>query len=377
MSRRSGSTMGAENTNMDVQDPQLAGNCGNAAGATRARATRVRSGNNVLRERTNTVPANGQMGARKASGGDCAGAACVPLAPRAMQANTLPPPPGTQQVKAEPAPRRVVPTSRSVSNIDSRDDKEPLAVTEYVEDMYANYREQEKVSKLAGNAMTVQTQVNERMRAILVDWLVEVHFKFKLVPDTLYLTVYLIDKYLEVAQVSRQELQLVGVTALLLAAKYEEIYPPEIRDLVYITDRAYTKEQILAMEKSMLRTLQFRLTAPTIYCFLLRYLKAAHADRKIVQLSCYIAERMLQEQSMSQHLPSTIACCCIYLARKNQQRNAWSPTLEKYSMYSEADLSPCVANIKEIFSRNSELTAVSKKFMSAKFGEVSKIAIQF
>lgn len=90
------------------------------------------------------------------------------------------------------------------------------------------------------------------MRAILVDWLVEVHLKFKLVPETLYLTVNLIDRYLELVQVPRQKLQLIGVTAMLIASKYEEIYAPEVRDFVYITDRAYTKEEILDQEFDML-----------------------------------------------------------------------------------------------------------------------------
>jgi cyclin B len=82
------------------------------------------------------------------------------------------------------------------------------------------------------------------MRAILIDWLVEVNLKFKLVPETLYLNIALIDMYLEKAEVVRNKLQLVGVTALLIASKYEEIYPPEIRDLVYITDKAYNKREV-------------------------------------------------------------------------------------------------------------------------------------
>ena len=73
-----------------------------------------------------------------------------------------------------------------------------------------------------------QTEINGKMRAILVDWLVEVHLKFKLVPETLYLTVWLIDKYLEKEQVTRSALQLLGVTAMLVASKYEEIYAPEV-----------------------------------------------------------------------------------------------------------------------------------------------------
>jgi G2/mitotic-specific cyclin-B, other len=90
------------------------------------------------------------------------------------------------------------------------------------------------------------------MRSILIDWLVEVHLKFKLVPESLYLTVNLIDRYLEREQVHRSKLQLVGVTAMLIACKYEEIYPPIVKDFVYITDNAYTKEEILEQERIML-----------------------------------------------------------------------------------------------------------------------------
>jgi hypothetical protein len=97
------------------------------------------------------------------------------------------------------------------------------------------------------------------MRSILIDWLIEVHLKFKLVPESLYLTVNLIDRYLEKEQVNRQKLQLVGVTAMLIACKYEEIYPPIVKDFVYITDNAYTKEEILEQEHRMLRVLDFNI----------------------------------------------------------------------------------------------------------------------
>lgn len=100
--------------------------------------------------------------------------------------------------------------------------------------------------------MERQNDIHEKMRSILIDWLVEVHLKFKLVPESLYLTVNLIDRYLEKEQVSRQKLQLIGVTAMLIACKYEEIYPPIVKDFVYITDNAYSKEEILATERKML-----------------------------------------------------------------------------------------------------------------------------
>ena len=99
--------------------------------------------------------------------------------------------------------------------------------------------------------------------------------RLQLMPETLYLTVNLIDRFLEAKQVTRKHLQLVGVTAMLVASKYEEIWAPEVRDFVYISDRAYTRDQILNMEKIMLNSLRFNLTIPSIYNFLGRNFKAA------------------------------------------------------------------------------------------------------
>ena len=132
----------------------------------------------------------------------------------------------------------------NTDDIDERDMNDPLCCTAYVHEMYENYRKNELISSVRPNYMTCQTHINERMRAILVDWLIEVHLKFKLVPETLYLTITLIDRFLEREEVERSKLQLVGVACLLLASKHEEIYPPELRDLVYICDRAYTRQDV-------------------------------------------------------------------------------------------------------------------------------------
>jgi cyclin B len=136
-------------------------------------------------------------------------------------------------------------------NIDERDADDPLCATSYVQDMYHHFRSKEASTSVRPVFMENQPHINERMRSILVDWLVEVHLKFKLVPETLYLTVNLIDRYLERCEVSRPKLQLVGVTSLLIASKYEEIYPPELRDLVYICDRAYTRSEVSNLFRAM------------------------------------------------------------------------------------------------------------------------------
>lgn len=76
--------------------------------------------------------------------------------------------------------------------------------------------------------MDSQPEINDRMRAVLIDWLVEVHQKFELNPETLYLTINIVDRYLAVKSTSRRDLQLVGVSAMLIASKYEEIWAPEV-----------------------------------------------------------------------------------------------------------------------------------------------------
>lgn len=204
------------------------------------------------------------------------------------------------------------------------------------------------------------------------------HLKFKMVPETLYLTVNILDRYLQQKQVRRSKLQLVGVSALLIASKYEEIYPPELRDLVYITDRAYTKQEIVEMENDVINTIKYNLTVPTTHAFLCRFLKAAHADRTMVQLACYLAERSLQEYSMLKFLPSVIAAASVLVSRKTLKRHPWSPTLVKYTKYDEAQLAACVAEMREcITPAGQQQAAVSRKYTSPKFGAVASLQIDF
>ncbi|KAL5704312.1 Cyclin-B2-1 [Ranunculus cassubicifolius] len=111
--------------------------------------------------------------------------------------------------------------------------------------------------------MALQYDINERMRAILIDWLIEVHYKFELMDETLFLTVNLIDRFLEHHAIDRNMIQLDGVTAMLLACKYEEVSVPIVDDLIVISDRAYTTKEVLDMEKSILNKLQLNMSVET------------------------------------------------------------------------------------------------------------------
>lgn len=283
--------------------------------------------------------------------------------------------PSYRNSKTQPDPSSYQVTG-TLDDIDERDRDDPLCVTAYVEDMYATYREKEEDTSVRPLYMEAQPHINERMRAILVDWLVEVHLKFKLVPETLYLTVNLIDRCLERMEVSRAKLQLVGVTCLLIASKYEEIYPPELRDLVYICDRAYNRQDIIAMEEKILKTLEYNITIPSAHVFLVRFLKAGHADKKIVQLSCYILDSTLQSYNLLHYLPSQLAAAAVFVARRTVGRNGWSPTLLHYSDYCEEELIPIArAVVAEKTNSNPELRAVSKKYTSHRYGGVAGVPL--
>lgn len=125
-----------------------------------------------------------------------------------------------------------------------------------------------KTHACAGNAFTIQNDINERFRGILVDWLFEVYRKFKMETESFFLCVDMVDRFLEVKKISRCRLQLVGIACLLIAGKYEEIYSPLVKDLVYVSAKAYTAEQILQMELTVLGELRYTIVSATPHWFL-------------------------------------------------------------------------------------------------------------
>jgi hypothetical protein len=112
----------------------------------------------------------------------------------------------------------------------------------------------------------------------------------------------------------------VGVTSMLIASKYEEIYAPEVRDFVYITDKAYTKEEILKMESAILMTLDFNITTPSSYRFLERFSKIGDLDLRQLNLARYLIELPLIEYRMLKYTPSVVAACALYLTNKIIQK---------------------------------------------------------
>ena len=215
------------------------------------------------------------------------------------------------------------------------------------------------------------------MREILTDWLIEVHLKFKLLPETLFLTVNLIDRYLSTTSIYRNKLQLVGVTAMLIASKYEEIYPPIVTDFVYITDNAYTREEILKMEERMLIGLQFGIHYTSPCRFLERFLQLKSASETEKNVALFMLEGALIQYQLLCYKPSVLAASALYLASKLCfSKEPWSNRMASITQLQEKTLRSCAKDIYEqVLLRNidetNKLRAVFNKFSSTKFGGVS------
>uniref|UniRef100_A0A670YHM7 Uncharacterized protein n=1 Tax=Pseudonaja textilis TaxID=8673 RepID=A0A670YHM7_PSETE len=230
-------------------------------------------------------------------------------------------------------------------------------------------------SFLLPDYMKSQPDITMDMRAILVDWMVEVQENFELTHETLYLAVKLMDHYLVQVAAMRDKLQLIGSTAILIASKFEERCPPCLDDFLYICDDAYQREELLAMERGILQTLHFDINIPIAYRFLRRFAKCARATMETLTLARFICELTLQDYAFVQEQASRLAASCLLLALRMKNLRGWSPTLEYYSGYQVPDLVPLVRrlNFLLIYSQDERLRAVRSKYSHRVFFEVAKM----
>jgi len=262
-------------------------------------------------------------------------------------------------------------------------------VSEYAADIHTFLLTEETARLPSPTYMDQQRDINQKMRAILVDWLVEVHSKYRLHDETLWLGVQIVDRYLQTTQVMRNRLQLVGVAAMLIAAKFEEIHPPEVRDFAYITDNTYSKQEILDMEAVMLNALGFDLACPTAVHFLTKFLRANKGSEVQKHLSQYLAELSLLEVKFLKYKPSQVAAAAVLLSnrlmlRRGPTQQMWGPQMVGLTQCDEQELEACVQELRALYEAqsnpqtatagNGPLRAVKKKFEAAKYNTVSLLA---
>nr|CAA99990.1 mitotic cyclin [Sesbania rostrata] len=262
---------------------------------------------------------------------------------------------------------------KEIIDIDAADTANELAAVEYIEDIYKFYKMVENESR-PHDYMDSQPEINERMRAILVDWLIDVHSKFDLSLETLYLTINIVDRFLAVKTVPRRELQLVGISAMLMASKYEEIWPPEVNDFVCLSDRAYTHEQILFMEKIILGKLEWTLTVPTPFVFLVRFIKASVPDEALENMAHFLSELGMMHYATLMYCSSMVAASAVYAARCTLNKSpVWNETLKQHTGYSEEQLMDCARLLVSLHSTvgNGKLKVVYRKYSDPERGSVA------
>ncbi|XP_057964483.1 putative cyclin-A3-1 [Malania oleifera] len=280
----------------------------------------------------------------------------------------------TQKLNHKPKKKKILKPQKTETVV-SLDDPKNCAYASSIYDHLHSLEIEENRRPLANYMEKVQNDVTANMREILVDWLVEVAEEYKLVSDTLYLTVSYIDRYLSSNALNRSKLQLLGVSSMLVASKYEEISPPHVEDFCYITDNTYTKEEVVTMERDVLKFFNFEMGSPTTKTFLRSFTRVAQencksADLPFEFLGCYLAELSLLDYGCLRFLPSMIAASAIFLSRFTIQPHAhpWSLALQHYSGYTPSDLKECILAIHDLqLSRKGALRAVRDKYKQHKF----------
>ena len=185
----------------------------------------------------------------------------------------------------------------------------------------------------------LQKDITDQMRSILIDWIIDVHYKFGFTDETLYMSVLIIDRYISYKPISKMKFQLLGITALLLSCKHEEISLPKIEDFIYITDNTYTKKEVCNMENDVLDVLNFELLHPSPIKFYEYMALKFDFDKKKFLLGKYLMESFMVDLNYVKYRASVIACSCVYIVMKYFKMDNYKDAYDKkYYNLNENDI---------------------------------------
>lgn len=263
-------------------------------------------------------------------------------------------------------------------DLDIEDADDPLMVSEYVNEIF-EYLNKLEVETLADPTyLTWQKNLKPKMRSILVDWIVEVHLRFRLLPETLFLAINLMDRFMSKETVQVDKLQLLATGSLFIAAKYEEVYSPSVKNYSYVTDGGYTEEEILEAEKYILSVLDFNLSYPNPMNFLRRISKADEYDIQTRTIGKYLLEISIMDHRFIGFKPSLCAAAAMYVSRRMLGRADWNGTLIHYSGgYKKNDFKHVVELILDYLTQPVLHEEFFKKYASKKFMKSSILARQW
>ncbi|TFK50110.1 A/B/D/E cyclin [Heliocybe sulcata] len=251
-------------------------------------------------------------------------------------------------------------------------------VSEYSDDIFEYMAELEEEMMPGVDYMSSQTEITWDMRQLLVDWLLQVHRRYHMLPETLWIAINIVDRFLTKRVVSRVKLQLVGVTAMFIASKYEEILAPSVDEFVFMTENGYSKEEILKGERIVLQTLEFRISQYcSPYSWMRRISKADDYDIQTRTLSKFLTEVTLLDYRFVRVKPSLVAAVGMYTARKMLNTD-WSEGFVFHSGCTEEHLLPGFRLlIDKLNDEEFEQQHVFKKYADKKFLKASIYARQW
>jgi G2/mitotic-specific cyclin 2 len=254
-----------------------------------------------------------------------------------------------------------------VRDLDSEDLDDPLMVAEYANEIFDYLRDLEGNSTPNPQYMSHQDDLEWKTRGILIDWLIEVHTRFHLLPETLFLAVNIIDRFLSEKVVQLDRLQLVGITAMFIASKYEEVLSPHVGNFRHVADDGFSESEILAAERFILGTLNYDLSYPNPMNFLRRISKADNYDIQSRTVGKYLMEISLLDHRFMSYRPSHVAAASMYLARLILDRGDWDETLSFYAGYTEEEIEPVFVLMVDYLVRPTVHEAFFKKYAHKKF----------
>ncbi|KAI3406517.2 CLB4 [Candida oxycetoniae] len=237
--------------------------------------------------------------------------------------------------------------SRDTLDPNDEDTYDASMVAEYAPEIFNYMRKLEIKYTPNANYMDIQTELRWEMRAVLIDWVVQVHSKFNLLAETLFLTVNYIDRFLSKKKVSLSRFQLVGAVAFFIAAKYEEINCPTIQEVAFMADNAYTIDEFLKAERFMIDVLEFDMGWPGPMSFLRRTSKADDYDYQTRTLAKYFLEITIMDSRFVASPPSWLAAGAHYISRFLLNRGEWTELHVFYSGYTEKQLRPLAEQLLE------------------------------
>lgn len=245
---------------------------------------------------------------------------------------------------------------------------------EYMEEILDNFYTEEENNrfKINPNYFELQTEINSKMRIILIDWLFEVNNKLKFREETFYTTIYIIDAYLSKKFIQRKKFQLLGVTALYIATKLNEIFSGSVKDYVFMTDRAYNEIDIISMESDICKTLNFNFLVPHCLSFFQIFSKKIGFDKdsEEYQFGIFIIQNFLMNSKSFNYNYSiiSIASCNLIVKLFEKDKNI---NFDLFYRDSLPFIEDCSKNICDAINEtlNSNMNLSVKKYYYGKYSE--------